>query len=154
LLEYQWPGNVRELENTMRKYLILRDGDGLVLELKMKSLKRSGSPRRLPLQVPEPQKAASSSRILDQVSQARDQAESEAILTALQSTGWNRKQAAAVLGVDYNALLYKMKKLCISRSEATEAIGIRTGKPASAAAASSGSLEEPEDREDRVALVG
>jgi two-component system response regulator AtoC len=152
LLEYQWPGNVRELENTMRRYLILRDGDGLVLDLRMKSLNRSGSPRRLPVQVPEPQqKIASTTRILDQVSRARDQAESEAILTALQSTGWNRKQAAAVLSVDYKALLYKMKKLSISRSEATESAGPPTGKPACAAAATSG---EPEDREDRVALAG
>ena len=37
--------------------------------------------------------------------------EREAILTALNSTRWNRKQAAALLKIDYKALLYKMKKL-------------------------------------------
>jgi two-component system response regulator AtoC len=125
LLEYQWPGNVRELENVMRRYVILRDSESLVLELRMKSLKRSGLSRTIPVQIPESQKVASPNRILDQVSHARDQAESEAILAALQSTGWNRKQAAAALGVDYKALLYKMKKLSISRSEATESAGIR-----------------------------
>jgi DNA-binding NtrC family response regulator len=29
----------------------------------------------------------------------------------LNSTRWNRKQAAALLKIDYKALLYKMKKL-------------------------------------------
>jgi len=31
-------------------------------------------------------------------------------LAVLQSTGWNRKQAAAILEIDYEALLNKMKK--------------------------------------------
>ena len=42
---------------------------------------------------------------------AKQQAETEAILAALNSTRWNRKQAAALLKIDYKALLYKMKKL-------------------------------------------
>ena len=37
----------------------------------------------------------------------------EAIARALEETNWNRKQAAALLGIDYKALLYKMKKLGI-----------------------------------------
>jgi DNA-binding NtrC family response regulator len=45
------------------------------------------------------------------VTQARKQAETDAILAALNSTRWNRKQAAALLKIDYKALLYKMKKL-------------------------------------------
>lgn len=153
LLEYQWPGNIRELENVMRRYVILRDAEGLVLELRMKSLKRSGSSRTIPIQIPEPRKAASTSRILDQVSRARDLAEREAIFAALQSTGWNRKLAAAVLSVEYKALLYKMKKLSISRSEATESAGVRTKKAAGATAPSSGSLGESEDLDDGLAAA-
>ena len=42
---------------------------------------------------------------------AKNQVELEAILTALQATQWNRKQAAVLLGADYKTLLYKMKKL-------------------------------------------
>jgi DNA-binding NtrC family response regulator len=44
---------------------------------------------------------------------AKEQAEIEAILAALNSTRWNRKQAAALLKIDYKALLYKMKRLGI-----------------------------------------
>jgi DNA-binding NtrC family response regulator len=36
-------------------------------------------------------------------------------MAALNSTRWNRKQAAALLKIDYKALLYKMKKLSIER---------------------------------------
>jgi two-component system response regulator AtoC len=43
--------------------------------------------------------------------QSKRQEEIEAILAALNSTRWNRKQAAALLEVDYKAFLYKMKKL-------------------------------------------
>jgi DNA-binding NtrC family response regulator len=49
--------------------------------------------------------------ILELVTKAKQQAETEAILAALNSTHWNRKQAAALLKIDYKALLYKMKKL-------------------------------------------
>lgn len=51
--------------------------------------------------------------ILAEVNEARKKAEMDAILSALHSTLWNRKQAAKLLKVDYKALLYKMKKLGI-----------------------------------------
>ena len=51
--------------------------------------------------------------ILRKVDEARKQAETEAILEALNATLWNRKQAAVLLNVDYKALLYKMKKFGI-----------------------------------------
>ncbi len=117
LLEYEWPGNIRQLENIMRRYLILRDGNSLILELRLKSQQRNGD-RSFTDGLSGPQKLVPPPRILEQVSRARDLAEGEAILTALQSTGWNRKQAAAILGIDYKALLYKMKKLSISRQYA------------------------------------
>ncbi len=51
--------------------------------------------------------------ILAEVDHARKRAEIEAIIAALNSTLWNRKQAAKQLKIDYKALLYKMKKLGI-----------------------------------------
>jgi two-component system response regulator AtoC len=56
--------------------------------------------------------------ILDSVDAARRQAETEAIVQALNSTLWNRKRAAQLLNIDYKALLYKMKKLGIGESSA------------------------------------
>lgn len=50
---------------------------------------------------------------LGKLDQARKAAETDVIMKALYSTQWNRKRAAALLEIDYKALLYKMKKLGI-----------------------------------------
>jgi two-component system response regulator AtoC len=55
-----------------------------------------------------------SAPMLERVDQARKSAEVNVILSALNKTRWNRRQAADLLKIDYKALLYKMKKLQIS----------------------------------------
>jgi DNA-binding NtrC family response regulator len=73
--------------------------------------------------------------ILEQVTKAKEEAEIEVILGVLTSSRWNRKQAAKLLGMDYKALLYKMKKLGLDekgldvQSEVApgRAIGARVG---------------------------
>ena len=108
---YRWPGNVRELENVVRKFLILRDPDALTRELQAKTFrKREEQPLRLP-EATQSAQPVYSAPILEQVTKAKQQAETDAILAALNSTRWNRKRAAALLEIDYKALLYKMKKL-------------------------------------------
>jgi len=116
LMSYHWPGNVRELENMVRKLIVLRDADQIARELHAKAIRKplmaasAGSPVAVE-PAPAVVKAAESSPILEQVTKAKHRAETEAILAALNSTRWNRKQAAALLKIDYKALLYKMKKL-------------------------------------------
>jgi two-component system response regulator AtoC len=110
LMAYHWPGNVRELENYVRKFIILGDPESLASELHAKAIKPM---RPIPIAdaLSQPAERIQDSPILEQVTQARKQAETDAILAALNSTRWNRKQAAALLKIDYKALLYKMKKL-------------------------------------------
>src|ERR1017187_549005 len=120
LTAYHWPGNVRELENVMRKFLILRDAPMLARELGAKT-GRSPAPVTLPVRVAAatpntPHRAPAapavpSSPILEQVTKAKLQAETDDIMAALSATRWNRKGAATLLNIDYKALLYKMKKL-------------------------------------------
>jgi two-component system response regulator AtoC len=116
MMTYHWPGNVRELENFVRKFIILRNSEMLARELRSKSSRKSlmavpaiHAPHAAPARVEktEPEVAP----ILEQVTKAKQQAETDAILAALNSTRWNRRQAASLLKIDYKALLYKMKKL-------------------------------------------
>jgi len=111
LMTYHWPGNVRELENYVRKFMILRDPEALASELHAKATRRPVRPIHIAEGHSQSADGADSSPILEQVTQAKRQAETDAILAALSSTRWNRKQAATLLKIDYKALLYKMKKL-------------------------------------------
>jgi DNA-binding NtrC family response regulator len=110
MLLYDWPGNIRELENIMRKLVILRDPDLIAEEIRSKVDREQCNPSSIS-QASDGGKTEAT--ILEQVTRAKSRAETTAILAALNSTSWNRKQAAALLRVDYKMLLYKMKKLGI-----------------------------------------
>jgi two-component system, NtrC family, response regulator AtoC len=143
LLNHRWPGNVRELENIMRSYLVVRDPTIVINELNetaMRAKRRAleaavghnGNAHSVPAALdgsqdlydengpaqpvrmqPPSQQADFSRTELAKVDEARRKAETELILRTLNGTLWNRKRAAATLGIDYRALLYKMKKLGI-----------------------------------------
>jgi two-component system response regulator AtoC len=114
---YPWPGNVRELENFIRKFLILGDSQKLIRELDGKAGRKItgvASPATPAAhETVAPPVVTDAGTILEQVTKAKQQAETDAILAALNSTRWNRKRAAKLLNIDYKALLYKMKKLGI-----------------------------------------
>jgi two-component system, NtrC family, response regulator AtoC len=141
LLSYQWPGNVRELENVIRNLIVFRNPEALAARLEMKARLKSfeGTPEgQLRTAPPLPVKTGPEKQrtpVLEEVSEAKKRAEAEAILSALQSTHWNRKQAATLVGVDYKVFLYKMKKLGIpgkihspaSEPEKAEVLSVAAG---------------------------
>ncbi|HUS18108.1 MAG TPA: sigma-54 dependent transcriptional regulator [Terriglobales bacterium] len=92
--EAAWPGNVRELSNFVKRFLILGDEDMVLAELV-----RSDAEASAPV------------GDLKEVGRgAKNDAEAEAILRALQQTGWNKKRAATLLKISYKALLYKIQE--------------------------------------------
>jgi two-component system response regulator AtoC len=114
LLQYDWPGNVRELENVMRRVGVLGDFNQMIDQLGEKASQRKTKAEATPQgRSRRAGDEPADSPILEQVTKAKESAETEAILAALKLTSWNRKQAAALLKIDYKALLYKMKKLSI-----------------------------------------
>lgn len=112
MYRYEWPGNIRELENVMRKLMTLRDPDLVARELRLK-IPRTRNENIQPIRPAD----TPSRPTLGDVSRAAWQAEAFTILETLDATRWNRRKAAVRLGMDYKALLYKMKKLNISCQE-------------------------------------
>ena len=121
LLEHHWPGNIRELENLVRKYLVLRNPSLLEEDLMNRTARlRRASIRPAGETTPSSETVAPVSATgmppasdLSRLQNAHRSAEALAIISALDATRWNRKQAAALLKIEYKALLYRMKKLGI-----------------------------------------
>ena len=144
LLAHHWPGNIRELDNLVRRFIILRNPEALIDHLQSRLMQRVGvqsaipapAPAATPVAAPAPATAPasaapaeeSSESIFQKVSKVKEDAETDAILAVLNSTCWNRKQAAALLNIDYKALLYKMKKLRVEEKMATISSAISGGR--------------------------
>jgi DNA-binding NtrC family response regulator len=125
------------LENVVRKFLVLRDArlieQDLRAKLQRKTLNNGTSAASAgalptpppvtaapmaPLQSTDPVgMALVAAPVLEQVAREKREAERVAIVAALKSTNWNRKQAAQLLHIDYKALLYKMNRLVIKKEK-------------------------------------
>jgi formate hydrogenlyase transcriptional activator len=100
LVNYHWPGNVRELQNVIERCVILSSGRVLAHPV----LGDSKPPHT---------QDAPNVRTLAQI-------QHDHILQALEATGWvlgGPEGAAALLGVKRTTLLYKMRRLGLSRPE-------------------------------------
>ena len=143
LAEYAWPGNVRELENTIKRFVILRDESLLVADLRREPLVESTAtvpqaaalrtatspPASAPQATTAPPVMPESETLrrgkLPELARAAAMtAETEAIQQTLDRFRWNRRKTAKQLGVSYKTLLNKMKECGIraaSEGETEEA---------------------------------
>jgi two-component system nitrogen regulation response regulator NtrX len=99
LEKFSWPGNARELRNVVERMAILTPGERLGVE-------------SVPLEIRLPRDQAVRSSVQD----ARDSAEREHILRALEQTNWNVSSAARTLGMERTNLHKRIRALGLSRS--------------------------------------
>jgi DNA-binding NtrC family response regulator len=95
---YSWPGNARELANAMQRASILSNTEIIL-------------PEHLPPSISKNLYGEARGPMTDtQTVKTMDQAEIEAINSALESSGGNRTKAAELLGISRRALVYKLKR--------------------------------------------
>ncbi len=106
LLKYEWPGNVRELENAIERAIILSKDHDIITrqdlpELLQESGKVAGGDNNI--NTTNNQKEGFLKEVLKHP-------EKQIIQNSLEEASWNRKQAAANLGINRSTLYNKMKK--------------------------------------------
>jgi two-component system nitrogen regulation response regulator NtrX len=100
LEDYSWPGNIRELRNTVERMAILTRGDMLEAE-----------------SVPVEIRIARSSSPKGNLREAKESAEREHILRALEESKWNVSSAARVLGMERTNLHKRIRALGLARGQ-------------------------------------
>jgi two-component system nitrogen regulation response regulator NtrX len=98
--DYRWPGNARELRNTVERMAILSPEDIITLEavpLELRMQKEQGG--------------------RSSVQEARESAEREHVLRALEESGWNVSGAARALGMERTNLHKRIRTLGLTRGK-------------------------------------
>ncbi|MFQ5600498.1 MAG: sigma-54-dependent transcriptional regulator [Candidatus Krumholzibacteriia bacterium] len=107
LVDYDWPGNVRELENIIERSVILQAGE--VLEVSdlpdVVKTRRSGASRKL--------FDGSTNVTLEEL-------EKEYLVTVLNETGWQKKKASSILGINASTLYRKIQRYGLDKERASE----------------------------------
>jgi len=98
LEDYSWPGNIRELRNTVERMAILTRGD--ILEAESVPVE---------IRIARPQVPRGNLR------EAKESAEREHILRALEESKWNVSSAARVLGMERTNLHKRIRALGLAR---------------------------------------
>ncbi len=102
MMTWNWPGNVRELENTIERALLLcRDGIIEARDLPAKICGQAGNDRAAAANLPDGG--------VD-LRNAVDAFENNLIRQALERTGWNKNQAARLLGLNRTTLVEMLKR--------------------------------------------
>jgi DNA-binding NtrC family response regulator len=102
LMRYDWPGNVRELENALERAVILQEGRVLMADDLPERLRRPPAERQ--------ESVVSTSNL------TLDELEKEYMLKVLDETGWHKKRAASILGINASTLYRKLQRYGCDRA--------------------------------------
>ena len=108
--DYPFKGNVRELENMVRRIVVLESEESILAEIaEQRGAARFGG-ETLHALLEELEDNAGDLPLREVGQRASREVEREVIDQVLLRTGWNRKQAARLLGVSYKTLLHKIRE--------------------------------------------
>jgi DNA-binding NtrC family response regulator len=96
LLRYDWPGNVRELENALERAVILQESNTITAEDLPEKMRYAPGGKRGSI-------VAASNLTLEEL-------EREYLLKILDETGWHKKRAAEILGINASTLYRKLQR--------------------------------------------
>lgn len=103
LTSYDWPGNVRELENIIERAVILADGDSITANDLNVSI--------------FPEQMRKKARVVSEGSEGLgvsdltlEEVERRYLMQTLEETGWKKKAAAEILGINPSTLYRKLQR--------------------------------------------
>jgi DNA-binding NtrC family response regulator len=103
LCAYDWPGNVRELENVIERAVILQEGDEVFPEnLPIKVCNHMSERRRV---------------VMNKTKMTLDELEKEYLVGVLEETGWQKKKASSILGINASTLYRKIQRYGLSQEK-------------------------------------
>ncbi|HZM14912.1 MAG TPA: sigma-54 dependent transcriptional regulator [Candidatus Krumholzibacteria bacterium] len=107
LVDYDWPGNVRELENIIERSVILQAGEVLQVD-------------DLPEVVRINRRPGASRRLFEGTNVTLEELEREYLVTVLNETGWQKKKASSILGINASTLYRKIQRYGLDKERARE----------------------------------
>ncbi|MEO6829600.1 MAG: helix-turn-helix domain-containing protein, partial [Acidobacteriaceae bacterium] len=136
MLEYDWPGNIRELENLCKRFVLVGSETQILRELSSRNGAKVlpvnpamvAQPMHSEPAAATPAGVDSSLSLLEVGRRAAWKAERCAIVGMLETTHWNRREAARRLQVSYKALLNKIKQMQMEDAAQGGEQGERFGK--------------------------
>ncbi len=96
LMLYEWPGNVRELKNCVERAVVMGDGKAIQAEDLPHNIRTGGKVVPMPLE-------------------SLEQLEEDHIIRVLRHSGWNKSDAARILGITRQTLDNKIEKYKIRK---------------------------------------
>lgn len=102
LRHHAWPGNVRELENLIERAVILEDSEIIGVDA-------------LPASITNGRRAVGSSAVITDANPTLAELERRYIMQVLEDSGWRKKRASEILGIDTSTLYRKIQRYRLRR---------------------------------------